>query len=100
MNCKITRNAAKILKAELDKPEHEGKYLRVYITHSHGDHAHYGLGIDDQTEKDELISTDKEIDVLLEKDVDLLDGVMIDYLYTPEEGFVVTNPTKGNHGDH
>ncbi len=100
MNCKITRNAAKVLKLELDKPEHEGKKLRVYITHSHGDHAHYGLGIDDPTEKDELVSTDKEIDVLLEKGVELLDGVKIDYLYTPEEGFVITNPAKGNNGDH
>lgn len=25
MNCKITRNAAKVLKLELDKPENEGK---------------------------------------------------------------------------
>ncbi|UVI28216.1 iron-sulfur cluster assembly accessory protein [Paenibacillus spongiae] len=100
MNCRISRNAAKMLQTELDKPENEGKYLRVYITHSHGDHAHYGLGIDDAGEKDELVETDKGIKVLLEKGVDLLDGVRIDYFYVPEEGFAITNPAKGNHGDH
>jgi hypothetical protein len=36
----------------------------------------------------------------MEKGVDLLDGVKIDYLYFPQEGFVITNPSKGNHGDH
>ncbi|MFF2481541.1 iron-sulfur cluster assembly accessory protein [Paenibacillus sp. NPDC058071] len=100
MNCKISRNAAKILKLELDKPENEGKKLRVYVTHAHGDHAHYGLGIDEPTEKDVVVSTDKDIDVILEKDNDFLDGVRIDYFYVPEEGFAVTNPSKGNHGEH
>lgn len=100
MNCKISKNAAKVIKAELDKPENEGKMLRVYVTHSHGDHAHYGMAIDVASDKDEIVSTDKEIDVILEKDNEFLDGVRIDYFYVPEEGFSVTNPTKGNHGDH
>ncbi|RCW45591.1 iron-sulfur cluster assembly accessory protein [Paenibacillus prosopidis] len=100
MNCKISKNAAKVIKAELDKPENEGKMLRVYVTHSHGDHAHYGMAIDVASDKDEIVSTDKEIDVILEKDNEFLDGVRIDYFYVPEEGFAITNPTKGNHGDH
>lgn len=100
MKCKISRNAAKMLKAELEKPENEGKMLRVYVTHSHGDHAHYGMGIDTPTEKDEVVSTDKEIDVILEKGNEFLDGIRIDYFYVPEEGFAITNPSKGNHGDH
>lgn len=100
MKCKISRNAAKVLRAELDKPENEGKKLRVYVTHSHGDHAHYGISMDEQNENDELVATDKEIDVLLTKGDAMLDGVRIDYFYVPEEGFVVTNPTMGNHGDH
>ncbi|SFE97230.1 Fe-S cluster assembly iron-binding protein IscA [Paenibacillus catalpae] len=100
MNVKITRNAAKVLKLELDKPENEGKKLRVYVTHAHGDHAHYGMAIDEPNEKDVVVSTDKEIDVILEKDNDFLDGVRIDYFYTPEEGFAVTNPSKGNNGEH
>jgi Uncharacterized conserved protein len=100
MNIKITRNAAKMLKLELDKPENEGKKLRVYVTHAHGDHAHYGLAVDEPNEKDVVVSTDKEIDVILEKDNDFLDGVRIDYFYVPEEGFAVTNPSKGNHGEH
>ncbi|ETT36861.1 MULTISPECIES: heme biosynthesis protein HemY [Paenibacillus] len=100
MNCKITRNAAKVLKLELDKPENEGKKLRVVITHAHGDHAHYGLDLDTPKENDTVVSTDKEIDVILANDQPLLNGVKIDYLYFPEEGFVITNPSQGNHGDH
>ncbi|MDQ0058470.1 iron-sulfur cluster assembly accessory protein [Paenibacillus harenae] len=100
MNCKISKNAAKMLKVELDKPENEGKKLRVYVTHAHGDHAHYGMGIDEPTEKDVVVSTDKDIDVILEDGNEFLDGVRIDYFYVPEEGFAITNPTKGNHGDH
>lgn len=100
MNCKISRNAAKMLKPELDKPENEGKKLRVYVTHAHGDHAHYGMALDEPTDKDVVVSTDKGIDVILEDGNEFLDGVRIDYFYVPEEGFAVTNPAKGNHGDH
>ena len=100
MNCKITRNAAKVLLNELQKEENAGLKLRVIITHAHGDHAHYGLELDTQKDGDVLVQTDKEIDVLLASDQPLLDGVKIDYLYVPEEGFVITNPSKNNHGDH
>jgi len=100
MKCKITRNAAKILRVELDKPENAHLKLRAFITHSHGDHAHYGLDLDTQKEDDVLVSTDKGIDVLLKSGEDMLDGIIIDYLYFPQEGFVITNPSKGNHGEH
>jgi Fe-S cluster assembly iron-binding protein IscA len=100
MKCKISRNAAKMIKAELDKPESEGKLLRVFVTHAHGDHAHYGLGVDNPGENDVVVSTDSGIDVILEKGNEFLDGVRIDYFYVPEEGFAITNPSKGNHGDH
>lgn len=100
MNCKITRNAAKVLRQELDKPENADKKLRVVVTHRHGDHVHYGLDLDQPTEHDEVVSTDKEVDVILDKREEWLDGVKIDYLYFPQEGFVITNPSKGNHGDH
>jgi iron-sulfur cluster insertion protein len=100
MNCKITRNAAKVIQKELDKAENKDLKLRVLITNSHGDHAHYGLDMDKLTELDELVVTDKEIEVILAKDQPLLDGVKIDYLYFPKEGFVITNSSKGNTGDH
>ena len=45
MKCKITRNAAKVIKRELDKEENKDKKLRVLVTHAHGDHAHYGLDL-------------------------------------------------------
>jgi Fe-S cluster assembly iron-binding protein IscA len=100
MNCKITRNAANVLRRELDKPENADKKLRIIITHSHGDHAHYGMDMGQPTDKEEVVATDKGIDVILTKGEALLDGVKIDYLYFPKEGFVITNPSKGNHGDH
>jgi len=100
VKCKITRNAAKVLKEELSKPENEGLTLRVVVTHVHGDHAHYGLELDKAKEDDVVVKTDKDIDVLLNKNEPLLDGVKIDYLYFPREGFVITNPSKGNSGDH
>ncbi|HJV47167.1 MAG TPA: iron-sulfur cluster assembly accessory protein [Bacillota bacterium] len=100
MNCKITRNAAKKIKEILTTEESKGKLLRVIVTHSHGDHAHYGLTLDEARENDEIVHTDKEIDVILDKSQDLLDGVKIDYLYFPQEGYVITNPSRGNHGDH
>lgn len=100
MNVKITRNAAKVIKKELEKEENQGLVLKVFITHSHGDHAHYGMDLVKPDEKGQVVKTDKEIDVLVEGTDPLLDGVKIDYLYFPEEGFVITNPSKGNHGDH
>ncbi|WP_166242337.1 iron-sulfur cluster assembly accessory protein [Paenibacillus turpanensis] len=100
MNCKITRNAAKVILAELEKEENKELKLRVMVTHSHGDHAHYGMDLDTAKENDAVVSTDKGVDVLLDRNEPMLDGVKIDYLYFPQEGFVITNPSKGNHGDH
>ncbi|MDF2679066.1 MAG: heme biosynthesis protein HemY [Brevibacillus sp.] len=100
MKVKITRNAAKQLNTIIDQEEDKDLKLRIYITHAHGDHAHYGLALDKPTEEDEVIETDKEIDVIVKKDEPLLDGIILDYLYLPEEGFVITNPSKGNTGDH
>ncbi len=74
--------------------------FRVYVTHMHGDHAHYGLKLDEANEHDEVVMTDKEIEVILQKDEPFLDGVKIDYLYLPEEGHVITNPSKGYHGEY
>ena len=95
MNCKITRNAAKILLKELSAEENHGLKVRVLVTHAHGDHAHYGIELDNPTDNDEVIMTDKEIEVILAKDQPLLDGVKIDYLYLPEESFVITYPISG-----
>ncbi|GIP43336.1 hypothetical protein J45TS6_17950 [Paenibacillus sp. J45TS6] len=100
MKVKITRNAAKVLKRELDLPENEGKLVRVLITLDHGDHVHYGIDFDTQKENDELVSTDKEIDVLLEKGKPMLENIKVDYLYFPREGFVITDPSQGNNINH
>lgn len=85
---------------ELENEENLNMKLRVVVTQSHGDHVHYGLDLDEPGESDEVVATDKGIDVILEKGNPWLDGVKIDYLYFPQEGYVITNPSKGNAGDH
>lgn len=101
MNCKINRNAAKVLKQFLETEEAEGKMIRVFISEMHGDHAHYDLKFDTQTEHDEIVKTDKDIDILLDKQhEEFLDGVWIKYFYTPKEGFEITNPSKASHSHH
>lgn len=97
MKCKINRNAAKVLQKMLDNEAKEGEMIRVYVTHQHGDHAHYDISLDTPTEHDEIVSTDKGIDVLLDKREEFLDGVWVQYFYVPREEFVITNPSKGSH---
>lgn len=97
MNVKINRNAAKELKKILEMDEADGKMIRVYVTEMHGDHAHYGLTLDDPTEYDEIVKTDKDIDILLDKREELLNGVWIQFFYVGGEGFVITNPSKDSH---
>lgn len=100
MKCKINRNAAKVLHNMLNTDEANGKMVRVYITHMHGDHAHYEMKLDTPTEHDEIVKTDKDIDILLDSREEFLDGVWIKYFYVPEEGFEITNPSKEPQGHH
>ena len=94
MKCKINRNAAKVLHKMLSTEDATGKNIRVFITHMHGNHAHYDIKLDTPTEHDEIVKTDKDIDVLLDTREDFLDGVWIKYFYIPEEGFEINNPSK------
>jgi iron-sulfur cluster insertion protein len=100
MKCKINRNAAKELKKMLEKEETQGKSFRVYVTHMHGDHAHYDLMLDTPTEHDEVVQTDKDIDIILDTRDEFLDGVWIQFFYVPKEEWVITNPSKENHEHH
>lgn len=95
MKCKINRNAAKMLKDMLSQEGAEGKMVRVIITQNHGEHGHYDVILDNATENDEIVETDKGINVLLDKRESLLDGVWIQYFHVPEEGFFITNPSTG-----
>lgn len=67
MKVKITKNAAKQLGTIMEQEADKDLKLRAYITHAHGDHAHYGLALDKPTEEDVVVSTDKEIDVIVKK---------------------------------
>lgn len=101
MKCKINRNAAKVLTKQLEENEElQGKMVRVIVSSVHGNHAHYELTFDTPTEHDEIVKTDKGIDVLLDSREEWLDGVWIQYFYVPQEQFVITNPSKGHHHHH
>lgn len=101
MKVKINRNAAKELKRMLETEEEaQGKMIRIYISHMHGDHAHYGIAYDTPQENDEIVKTDKGIDILLDKNEEFLDGIWIQYFHVDNEGFVITNPSKGGHHHH
>lgn len=100
MNVKINRIAAKALKKMLAEENAEGKMFRVYVTSIHGDHAHYDLMLDTPTENDEVVKTDKDIDFILDKNDENLDGVWIQYFQVPKEEWVITNPSKGSHHHH
>lgn len=96
MKVKINRNAAKVLKRMLETAE-EGQYIRVFVTEHHGNHAHYDIKLDTPAEHDEIVSTDKDIDILLDAREDFLDGVWIQYFFVPKEEFVIYNPLKEKH---
>ena len=99
MDCKITRSAAKVLQKELALDENQGLKVRVKVEFTHNGLVQYALGLDDVDKNDEIVMTDKGIEVLLERTEVDLDGVKIDYLYVPNEGFFITNPSRGNHGE-
>lgn len=96
MQCKMNRNAAKLFKSWLEDENAKDKMVRVYVTEIHGNHAHYDVMLDEPTENDEIVSTEKGIDVLLDTREDFLDGVFIQYFHVPDERFVISNSSKGH----
>ncbi|WP_066064728.1 heme biosynthesis protein HemY [Neobacillus soli] len=100
MKVKINRHAAKALKKMLEQEEAKGKMFRVYVTSIHGDHAHYDLMLDTPTENDVVVTSDKEIDFIVEKNDENLNNIWIQYFHVPKEEWLITNPTKGVHHHH
>jgi iron-sulfur cluster insertion protein len=99
MKCVVSASAASRLTDILAQQEDKTLKIRVFVQHAHGDHAHYGLGLDTAKDEDELVLTESGLEVLLEKGVDFLDGIEIDYDATDDK-WVVMNPSKGGHGHH
>jgi Fe-S cluster assembly iron-binding protein IscA len=100
MKVKINRNAAKAVKKMMEQEEAQGKLFRVYVTSIHGDHAHYDLMLDTPTENDVVVTSDKEIDFILDKNDENLDSVWIQFFQVPKEEWLITNPTKVSHHHH
>ena len=99
MKCHVSESAAGKLREILQQQEDKALKIRAFVQHAHGDHAHYGLGLDTQKEKDELVLTDSGVEILLETGVDFLDGIEIDY-EPSDDNWVVVNPGKGGHHHH
>ncbi len=99
VDCKISVNAAIKMKEILAEEEDKQLKFRLFVAHAHGDHAHYGLGLDYQKDSDELVKTDDGVEVLLEKGQEFLDGVELDYFPSSDE-WNVRNPSKGTHEGH
>ncbi len=99
MDCKISDSAAMKMKEILSEEEDKQLKFRLFVAHAHGDHAHYGLGLDYPKETDELVTADNGVEVLLEKGQDFLDGVEMDYDPSSDE-WSVHNPSMGTHEGH
>jgi Fe-S cluster assembly iron-binding protein IscA len=100
MKVKVNRIAAKALKRMLEQEEAQGKMFRVYVTNVHGDHAHYDLMLDTPTENDVVVTSDKEIDFIIEKGDHYLEDLWIQLFQVPEEQWVITNPSMAHHHHH
>lgn len=100
MKVKVNRIAAKALKRMLEQEEAQGKMFRVYVTNVHGDHAHYDLMLDTPTENDVVVTSDKEIDFIIEKGDQYLEDLWIQLFQVPEEQWVITNPSMAHHHHH
>ncbi|WAH38646.1 iron-sulfur cluster assembly accessory protein [Alicyclobacillus dauci] len=79
MNFKITQSASDQVKLMLAQETDKSLRLRVFVTHAHGDHAHYGFGFDQPTEGDEVVKTDTGLEVILQKNNDFLNNLELDY---------------------
>ena len=98
MKCAVSENAVQQMQEILNGEEDKDLKFRVFVAHSHGDHVHYGLGLDYVKETDEMVVTDNGMEVLLERGQEFLDGVEIDY-NPDDDQWSVFHPHMGHH-DH
>lgn len=96
MKCTVSESADRKLKEILNQEDDKKLRVRVFVAHAHGDHAHYGLGLDYPKETDDVIATQQGNEILLEQNQDFLDNVEIDYDPVKDE-WSMTNPTMGSH---
>ncbi|QQE81033.1 iron-sulfur cluster assembly accessory protein [Alicyclobacillus sp. SO9] len=96
MECKMSEAATTKLKEILENEDDKQLKFRVFVGHAHGDHAHYGLGLDYQKETDELVTTNTGVEVLLEKNEKFLRNIEVDYNPDKDEWSIV-NPNSSHH---
>ncbi len=89
MICYITENGATRLNEILQQQEDKALKVRLFVAHSDANEVRYGLGLDVEKEKDEVVVTKAGIEVLLERQEKFLNGVEIDY-NSDEDKWVLT----------
>jgi Fe-S cluster assembly iron-binding protein IscA len=99
MQCKVTPSAKKQILGILKEQEDKNLKLRVYVTDVHGDHAHYGIGLDYPKPTDIINASTPGLEILLEKNNEFLNGIVLDY-DAAQGSFFITNPSKGHHHHH
>lgn len=99
MQCKVTPSAKKQIRNILSQQTDNNLKLRVYVTEAHGDHAHYGIGLDYQKPEDIVNAATPGVEVLMEKNNEFLNGIVIDY-DAGQNSFTVSNPRMGHHHHH
>lgn len=92
MKCKISESAASKMNEILAQEEDKNLKFRVFVAHAHGDHAHYGLGLDYQKDTDELVVASTGLDVLLERGSGFLDGIELDYNSATDKWSITNRP--------
>jgi Fe-S cluster assembly iron-binding protein IscA len=99
VKCKVTPAAKKQILEMMKQQTDKNLKLRVYVTEAHGDHAHYGIGLDYQKPNDIVNAATPGLEILLERNNEFLNNIVVDY-DGHQNSFFITNPTKGHHHHH
>ncbi len=89
MKCLMSEQATNRLNGILQQQEDKTLKVRVFVAFADESDTRYGLGLDVQNDKDELVVTKSGIEVLMEKKEKFLNGVEIDYK-PDEDKWVIT----------
>lgn len=95
----ITPAAADQIRASAAQGNMEGMPMRIAATRNPDGSIHYGMGFDDQSEGDTLVTSEDIGVVISESSKMLLDGMTLDFveLEPGEFQFIFQNPNDVNY---
>lgn len=94
----ITETAAVELKTLLKSEEKEDHSLRIFIAGMGCSGIQYGLALDNESKEDDITVSDKDVNVVMSKDVsEALVEAKVDFVDTAHgKGFVIDNPNAAS----